>query len=149
MAGRIGWGLAFGCTTMVCAGAALGPPARADAPRHRLECPREPPADWGLGKGAVLDQAAVLSEKSGHAIDDSARPTLVPDRGYARGGVWHNFWQMGDEPGWSHYVDCQYRGSPRILRLKADGLKRCEQTAAPYSVKRGVSDRAVQTMTCD
>jgi len=50
---------------------------------------------------------------------------------------------------WSHYVDCQYRGSPRILRLKADGLKQCEQTAAPYTATGGVSATAVQTMACD
>jgi hypothetical protein len=56
---------------------------------------------------------------------------------------------MGDEAGWSHYVDCQYRGSQRILRLKADGLKQCEQTAKPYSAKGGVANDSVQMMVCD
>ena len=117
--------------------------------RHRLECPREAPAEWGLPKPAPLDQPAVLSQPVGQPIDDSSPPSLVPDRGYARGNVWHNVWNMGDEPGWSHFVDCQYRGSHRILRFKADGLKQCEQTAQPYSARAGVADNAVQTMVCD
>ena len=117
--------------------------------QHRLQCPIETPAEWGLSKPAPLVQAAVLSQPTGQAIDDNAPPSLVPDQGYARGNVWHNIWIMGDEPGWSHYVDCQYRGSQRILRLKADGLKQCEQTAKPYSAKGGVANDAVQAMVCD
>jgi hypothetical protein len=121
----------------------------AQAQQHRLECPREAPAEWSLPKPAPLDQAAVLSQPTGEAIDDSSPPSLVPDRGFARGSVWHNIWMMGDEPGWSHFVDCRYRGSTRILRLKADGLKQCEQVARSYSAKRGVANDAVQTMTCE
>jgi hypothetical protein len=123
------------------------PPAHAQ--QHRVECPIEAPAEWKLPKPAPLDQAAVLSQPAGEPIDDSAPPSLVPDRGYARGNVWHNVWIMGDEPGWVHYVDCQYRGSKQILRLKADGLKQCEQTARPYTAKQGVANDAVQTMSCD
>jgi hypothetical protein len=119
------------------------------APPHRLECPSVAPAEWGLPPGTPLDQAAVLSERTGRAIDESAPPSLVPDRGFARGKVWHNIWLMGDEPGWSHYVDCQYRGSQQILRLKADGLKQCEQTAQPYDARHGVGANATQTMACD
>ncbi len=122
--------------------------ASSDQP-HRVECPREAPAEWGLSKPAPLTQAQVLSQPIGQPIDESAPPSLVPDRGYARGNVWHNIWIMGDEPHWSHFVDCQYRGSNRLLRLKADGLKQCEQTATPYSAGKGVADEAVQTMTCD
>ena len=118
-------------------------------PPHRLECPREAPDDWGLPKPAPLEQAQVLSQPAGEAIDESAPPSLVPDRGYARGNVWHNIWIMGDEPHWSHFIDCQYRGSERVLRLKADGLKQCEQTAQPYSAGKGVADHAVQTLVCD
>ena len=117
--------------------------------RHRLECPREAPAEWGLAKPAPLEQPAVLSQPIGQPIDESAPPSLVPDQGYARGNVWHNIWKMDDESGWAHFVDCQYRGSKRILRLKADGLKKCEQTAQPYSAKTGVANNAVQTMACD
>jgi hypothetical protein len=116
---------------------------------HSLECPPEAPAEWGLAKPAPLDRVAVLSQPAGHPIDDHSPPSLVPDQGYARGSVWHNVWIMGNEPGWSHFVDCQYRGSQRILRLTADGMKRCEQTARPYAVKGGVADKAVQTMACD
>jgi hypothetical protein len=76
---------------------------------------------------------------------------LVPDRGYAKGDIWYNIWVMNgdEEPGWSRYVDCQYRGSLRILRLKADGLKQCKQTVRPCSAAKGVAENAVQTMVCD
>jgi hypothetical protein len=105
--------------------------------------------EWGLLKSAPLDQPGVLSQPIDEPIDDSSPPSLVPDRGYASGNIWHNTWLMGDEPGWSHFVDCRYRGSTRILRLKADGLKQCEQTAHPYSAKRGIAENTVQTMVCD
>jgi hypothetical protein len=117
--------------------------------QHRLQCPIQAPAEWGLAKPTPLVQAAVLSQPAGQPIDDSAPPSLVPDQGFARGSVWHNIWIMGDDSGWAHYVDCQYRGSKRILRLKADGLKQCEQTAQPFSAMGGVSDNAAQTMVCD
>jgi hypothetical protein len=119
------------------------------AQQHPFECPSQAPAEWGLTKPAPLDQVAVLSQPAGTSIDDHSPPSLVPDRGFARGSVWHNIWLMGDEPGWSHFVDCRFRGSERVLRLKADGLKQCEQTARPYSAKGGVGDNAVQTMKCD
>ena len=124
------------------------PSAHADQ-RHRLECPREAPAEWGLPWPAPLEQPAVLSQPAGQPIDDNAPPSLVPDQGFARGNVWHNIWNVGDEPGWSHFVDCQYRGSKRNLRLKADGLKKCEQTVQPYTAQKGVTDNAAQTMACD
>lgn len=123
-------------------------PAAAHAAGHRLECPAQAPSSWGLRLGP-LSQVAVLSQKTGVAIDDSAPPTLVPDRGFARGNAWHNLWDMDDEPGWSHFIQCQYRGSPRVLRLPADGLKRCEQTASPYTVAKGVADDAVHALVCD
>jgi hypothetical protein len=131
-------------------GMLVAAPAAFAAPsKHLLECPATAPADWHMTVGAPLVQAAVLSERAGHPIDDVAPPSLVPDRGRAQGNVWHNVWLMGDEPGWSHFVDCQYRGSTKILRLKADGLKQCEQTARPYNPRTGVSSAAIQTMVCD
>ena len=117
--------------------------------QHRLQCPVEAPAEWGLSKPAPLVQAAVLSQPVDQIIDDNAPPLLVPDRDMFVGAYGTTPWIMGDEPGWSHFVDCQYRGSQRILRLKADGLKQCEQTAQPYSAIGGVADNAVQTMVCD
>jgi hypothetical protein len=114
----------------------------------RLQCPTRAPAAWGAALGP-LSQVAVLSERKGVAIDETAPPTLVPDRGFARGNVWHNVWLMGDEPGWAHFIQCRYRGSERVLRLPADGLKQCEQTATPYSRARGVAADAVHTLACD
>jgi hypothetical protein len=137
------------CRCLVAAAVALGPLRAAAGPPHRVACPPEAPAEWGLPRPAPLVQAAVLSQPTGQAIDESAPPSLVPDRGYARGTVWHNIWMMGDEPHWSHFIDCQYRGSTRLLRLPADGLKQCEQTAQPYSAGKGVAEGAVQTMACD
>jgi hypothetical protein len=102
-----------------------------------------------MPSASQLDQVAVLSQPKSEPIDETARPSLVPDRGFASGDVWHNVWLMGDEPGWSHFVDCQYRGSQRVLRLKADGLRQCEQTARPYSVRRGIANGAAQTMACE
>jgi hypothetical protein len=128
---------------------ALGAPPAQAAQQHGVECPARAPAEWKLPAPAPLDQPAVLSQPAGEPIDEGAPPSLVPDRGFARDGVWHNVWIMGDEPGWVHFVDCQYRGSTKILRLKADGLKQCEQTARPYTPKQGVADHAAQTMTCD
>jgi hypothetical protein len=128
------------------AGSFAGAPALAQHPR--LECPPEAPAEWNLPKPALLDQAAVLSQPVGVPIDHASPPLLVPDRGYARGSAWHNTWLMGDEPGWSHFVDCRYRGSERILQLKADDLRQCEQTVRPYSTRSGMTDNAVMTMVC-
>ena len=142
IASGMGGAAAFGLAIMIATPTAA-------APQHRLECPATAPADWHLPANSPLSQPAVLSEKTGQPIDDKAPPSLVPDRGFVQGNVWHNIWLMGDEPGWSHYVDCQYRGSPKILRLKADGLKQCEQTAQPYDPKSGVSANAVHTMWCD
>jgi hypothetical protein len=90
----------------------------------------------------------IPSQPVGPPIDDNASPSLAPNRGFARGSVWYNIWLMADEPGWSQFVDCRYRGSTRILRLKADGVEQCEQTGRAYSTKGGVPDNAVQTMVC-
>lgn len=116
---------------------------------HRLECPAQAPAEWRLPQPAPLDQVAVLTQPVGQPINETAPSSLVPDQGYARGDVWHNVWHMADEPEWSHFVDCRYRGSNLVLRFETDGLKRCEQTARPYSAQKGVGHDAMQTMTCD
>ena len=134
-------------TAVLTALALATPPAQAQ--QHRVACPIEAPAEWKLPKPAPLEQAAVLSQPKGEPINEAAPGSLMPDRGFAAGNVWHNVWIMGDEPGWEHYIDCQYRGSKQILRFKADGLKQCEQTARPYSAKQGIADNAVQTLVCD
>lgn len=120
----------------------------AQSQTHPVACPASAPKEWGLPPNAGLDQAAVLSQPYGEPIDDRSPPSLVPDTGFARGGVWHNIWRMGDEPGWSHFIDCRYHGSPRVLRLRADGLRQCEQTAQPYAAKGGIAADARQTLIC-
>ena len=107
------------CRCLVAAAAVIGSVGAAGATSpHRVECPSDAPSEWGLPKPAPLEQPAVLSQPTGEPIDEHAPPSLVPDRGYARGNVWHNIWIMGDEPHWSHFVDCQYRGSNRVLRTQ-------------------------------
>jgi hypothetical protein len=133
-------GVVLACLLVLLAGGA-------QAAGHRLECPVKAPPEFG--PAGPLDQVGVLSERKGVAIDETAPPLLVPDRGFARGSVWHNIWEMGDEPGWVHYIQCQYRGVTRVLRLPADGLKQCEQTATPYSRAQGVANDAVHTLACD
>lgn len=139
-------GQAAGLLTALIVGLA-GP--RCATAAQGLRCPPEAPAAWGLPSASPLDQVAVLSQPTGEPIDETAPPSLVPDRGFARGDVWHNLWRIDDQPGWSHFVDCRYRGFGRILRLKADGLRQCEQTVQPYSSRAGVADDASQTMACD
>ncbi len=117
--------------------------------RHRLQCPSTAPAEWGLGPSVPLARVSVLAQQTGRPIDESAPPSLHPDRSLVVGDVLHNIWVMDDEPGWYRFVDCQYRGSPRILRLWADGLKRCEQTVRPYAPRTGISETAAQTLECD
>jgi hypothetical protein len=132
----------------IAAGTIAAPPS-ALAQAHRLECPASPPKEWGILSTARLDQTAVLSQLTGKPIDDRSPPYLVPDTGFARRGFWHNIWRMGDEQGWSHFIDCRYHGSTRVLRLPADGMRQCEQTAQPYAAKGGIAADAIQTMICD
>lgn len=99
-------------------------------------CPARAPSNWGLHGPAPLNQVAVLSQPVDQPIDDRSPPSLVPDRGFSQGTVWHNIWLMGDEAGWSHFIECRYRGSDRTPRLPADGLQRCEQTTQPFSKKK-------------
>jgi len=121
----------------------------AATPRHQLACPSIAPANWSLGDKARLVRAGVLSERTGVAITTGAPPYLAPDNSYRRGGAWHNIWLLDDEPGWAYFVECQYLGSQDVLRLKADGLKQCEQVFSPNGAKTGTSGATLQTMQCD
>ncbi len=96
-----------GLAALCLVGGGVSVPPASHAEPHRLQCPSHAPVEWGLAEPAPLDQVAVLSQPVGQPIDDSAPPDLVPDRGFARGAVWHNIWLMGDEAGWSHFVDCR------------------------------------------
>ena len=97
---------------------------------HRLECPAEAPIEWGMAKRAPLDGPAVLAQPTGLPINDQSPPLLVPDRGYAHDGVWHNVWIIGEEAGWTYFVDCRYRTSARVLRL---GRMVCANANKPRS----------------
>jgi hypothetical protein len=37
-------------------------------------------------------------------------------------GAWQNIGRIGDDPSWSHVVDCRYGGSQRFLPIKPNGL---------------------------
>jgi hypothetical protein len=124
-------------------------PAHASSPQHQLACPSVAPTSWNLRADARLVRSAVLGARTGVAINDTAPPYLMPDQGYRRGGAWHNLWLLDDEPGWAYFVECQYLGSRDVLRLKADGLKQCEQVFRPNGAKPAGSDATLQTMQCD
>jgi len=129
--------------------AGIATPVQASSPQHQLACPSIAPGSWNLHADARLVRAAVLGARTGVAISDSAPPYLVPDSTYRRGGAWHNVWLLDDEPGWAYFVECQYLGSQDVLRLRADGLKQCEQVFRPNGTKPGGSDATLQTMQCD
>ncbi len=124
-------------------------PAYASSPRHQLACPSSAPTSWNLHADARLVRSAVLGARTGVTVNDTAPPYLLPDSSYRRGGGWHNVWLLDDEPGWLYFVECQYLGSRDVLRLKADGLRQCEQVFRPNANKTGGSDATLQTMQCD
>jgi hypothetical protein len=128
---------------------AAASPLYAATPRHQLACPSIAPANWSLGDKARLVRAGVLSERTEVAITTGAPPYLAPDNSYRRGGAWHDIWLLDDEPGWAYFVECQYLGSQDVLRLKADGLKQCEQVFSPSGAKIGTPGAILQTMQCD
>jgi hypothetical protein len=130
------------------AGLAVVLPAEAaTSSQHRLACPAVAPANWNLRADAHLIRSAVLGARTGVAINDAAPPYLVPDQTFRRGGAWHNIWMLDDEPGWAYFVECQYLGSREVLRLKAAGLKQCEQVFRRNDEHPGAD--APQTMACD
>jgi hypothetical protein len=142
-------GIAIALALAIAGLAAIAMPAHASSPQHQLACPSIAPASWNLRADARLVRSAVLGARTGVAINDSAPPYLMPDQGYRRGGAWHNVWLLDDEPGWAYFVECQYLGSRDVLRLKADGLKQCEQVFRPNGTKTGGSDATLQSMQCD
>jgi hypothetical protein len=122
---------------------AAGGAAAADT-RHRLECPRQAPAEWG-GTHGTLVGVDVLSARRGEAIDESAPPSLVPDNQWSRAGTLHQTWRMNaDGPDWQFYVWCRYAGSTRVLKLAASDVRQCERL---LSVAH--PDRPPQQMFCD
>lgn len=119
------------------------------APRHKLECPAVAPAVWGLA-GAKLAGVEVLSAPRGEKIDETAPPSLMPDGQSLAAGTLRQEWRMNEDgPGWVFFVDCHYRGSERVLRLDAAGVKRCQRTIAHFSPSAGESAGSEQAMVCD
>lgn len=128
--------------------AAASMPLHAATSLHPLACPTVAPASWNLRADARLIRSAVLEARTGVAINDGAPPYLLPDRSFRRGGAWHNVWVLDDEPGWLYFVECQYLGSREVLRLKAAGLKQCEQVFRRNEDRPGAAD-GLQTMACE
>ena len=127
---------------------AVSLPLRAATSPHQLACPSVAPSSWNLRADARLVRSAVLGARTGVAINDAAPPYLIPDQSFRRGGAWHNVWMLDDEPGWAYFVECQYLGSRDVLRLKAAGLKQCEQVFRRNEEQPGDAG-GLQTMQCD
>ncbi|MGO8917035.1 MAG: STY0301 family protein [Stellaceae bacterium] len=130
--------------------AVAGPLAHAAAPRHKLECPQSPPADWNMPT-ARLSGVEVLSAKIGETIDDNSPPSLMPDESSLRAGTLHQSWRMdGDGSGWVRFVDCHYQATDRVLRLDANHLARCERIVTHFSETTGATTKlSTDRITCD
>ena len=93
----------------------------------------------------MLTGVQVVSAKRGEKIDDAAPPDLVPDDQQTQGGILHSIWRMNSEgPEWLFQVWCHYAGTPRVLKVDAPGVKRCE-----YRTPAAHPDRPPQQMVCD
>jgi hypothetical protein len=111
---------------------------------HALECPAHAPSAWG-GSPGLLVGAQVVSAKRGEKIDDAAPPDLVPDDQSTQSDTLHSIWRMNsDGPAWLFQVWCHYAGTPRVLKVDAPGVKRCE-----YLTPAAHPDRPPQQMVCD
>jgi hypothetical protein len=118
--------------------------ADAWAAGHAIECPARAPSDWG-GSPGLLAGVQVVSAKRGEKIDDAAPPDLVPDGQRTQSGILHSIWRMNsDGPEWLFQVWCHYAGTPRVLKVDAPGVKRCE-----YLTPAAHPDRPPQQMACD
>jgi hypothetical protein len=115
----------------------------AQAP-HRLECPSQAPAEWGMPRGNLIG-VQVLSARRDEAIDEAAPPDLIPDRQTRRGGVLHQIWQMNaDGPDWQYFVWCRYAGTERVVKLAAPGVTICKR-----ELPAAHPDRPPQRMVCN
>ena len=135
--------------TMLCVAAIPWTVAAQTASRHKIECPAMAPADWGLS-GAKLSGVQILSQPKGQRIDETAPPSLVPDRSTVSGGTLHQVWTMnGDGPGWDFFVDCHYTGTTRLLRIPGDGVKRCDRTITHFRSRGAPDPRSLELLHCD
>jgi hypothetical protein len=114
-----------------------------------IECPAIAPPEWGLSAAATLSDVEVLSVPQGVKIDEEAPPSLVPDTSDVYDHALHQSWMMDqDGPGWSSFVDCHYRGTARILRLDAAGVKRCDRVIQPFDPRRPDNAASHESMIC-
>ena len=118
------------------------------APAHKLECPATAPAEWGAG--GKLSQVQILSQPKGEKIDETATPSLVPDKTTVSGGTLRQYWTMNEAgPGWDYFVDCRYDGTERFLRLEANAVKRCDRMITHYRSSGAADPRAIDSLHCD
>jgi hypothetical protein len=128
-------------------GAAVALPLMAQA--HTIDCPATAPASWGIG-GAKLAGVEILSQPKGEKIDETAPPSLVPDETTIAGGTLRQYWTMnGAGAGWDFFVDCQYAGTTRFLRIEADTVKRCDREITHYRKSGDPDPRSVDSLRCD
>ena len=131
-------------------GAAVAWPLAAQAaPTHKIECPATAPAQWGMA-GAKLSGVQILSQPKGEKIDETAPPSLVPDETKIVGGTLRQYWTMNnDGPDWDFFVDCQYAGTDRVLRIKADAVKRCDRRVTRFRPSGDPDPQSVDGLHCD
>ncbi|HUB96188.1 MAG TPA: STY0301 family protein [Stellaceae bacterium] len=138
-----------GHVALICVVALPWSSAAEAAPAHKIQCPAMAPAEWGI-RDAPLSGVQILSQPKGEKIDEAAPPSLVPDQTDISGGTLRQFWIMnGSGPGWDFFVDCQYRGTTRILRIEANGVKRCDRTITHYHASGAADKRSVDRLQCD
>jgi hypothetical protein len=129
--------------------AALVATAAKAAPAHKLECPARAPAEWGIA-GATLSGVQILSQPKGEKIDETAPPSLMPDDTKISGGTLRQYWTMNAAgPDWDFFVDCRYAGTERLLRLDANGVKRCDRMITHYRNSGDPDPRSVDSLRCD
>jgi len=119
------------------------------AQAHAIDCPATAPATWGVG-GAKLSGVEILSQPKGEKIDEAAPPSLMPDETKIADGTLRQYWTMNDTgAGWDFFVDCHYAGTTRILRIEADGVKRCDRAITHYRKSGDPDPRSVDRLSCD
>jgi hypothetical protein len=118
------------------------------APAHKLACPATAPAEWG--GGGKLSGVQILSQPKGEKIDETATPSLMPDRTDISAGTLRQYWTMNEAgPGWDFFVDCRYADTGRFLRLDANTVKRCDRTITHYRRSGDPDPRAIDSLACD
>ncbi len=136
-------------TGLLFAGVIAGTLRQAAAESHGLQCPATAPPAWGLVPSPPLSGVNILSAPKGTKIDESAPPSLMPDKQDTYNRTLHQTWQMnGNGPDWAYFVDCHYLGTQRFLRLDAAGVSRCDYSVSPYSTTSRSDATAHHRLVC-